>query len=155
MTNHTWVHTSYFRGDLKAYLYIQRITISKLYVVPNVHRTWSQHFMQIGTHSMGEGASSAVHALWPSRWAYWKPPCGRSVGAQSLQVATAGAKLKDACFLEEKLWQTYTVSLKSRGVIFHSVYVLKLWSIYTVEYCSAIKKFIWISPNEMDETGAH
>ena len=27
---------------------------------------------------------------------------------KSLQMGTAGMKLKDACFLEEKLWPTYT-----------------------------------------------
>ena len=35
-------------------------------------------------------------------------------------------------------------------------WIRKLWYIYTMEYYSAIKKeFIWISSNEMDETGAH
>ena len=31
---------------------------------------------------------------------FWAP--------KSLQMVTAAMKLKDACFLEEKLWQTYT-----------------------------------------------
>ena len=30
-----------------------------------------------------------------------------------------------------------------------------LRNLHTVEYYSAIKKFIWIISNEMDETGAH
>ena len=35
-------------------------------------------------------------------------------------------------------------------------WIRKLWYIYTMEYYPAIKKeFIWISSNEMDETGAH
>ena len=34
-------------------------------------------------------------------------------------------------------------------------WIRKLWYIYTMEYYSAIKKFIWISSKEMDETGAH
>ena len=34
-------------------------------------------------------------------------------------------------------------------------WIRKLWYIYTMEYYSAMKKeFIWISSNEMDETGA-
>ena len=31
----------------------------------------------------------------------------------------------------------------------------ELWYIYTMEYCSVIKKCIWISSNEVDETGAY
>ena len=31
----------------------------------------------------------------------------------------------------------------------------KLWYIYTMEYYSAIKKIIWISSNEVDDTGAY
>ena len=31
----------------------------------------------------------------------------------------------------------------------------KLWYIYTMEYYTAIKKYIWISSNEVDETGAY
>ena len=31
----------------------------------------------------------------------------------------------------------------------------KLWYIYTMEYYSAIKEYIWISSNEVDETGAY
>ena len=35
-------------------------------------------------------------------------------------------------------------------------WIRKLWYIYSMEYYSAIKKeFIWISSNEVDETGAH
>ena len=35
-------------------------------------------------------------------------------------------------------------------------WIRKLWYIYTMDYYSAIKKeFIWISSNEIDETGAH
>ena len=33
-------------------------------------------------------------------------------------------------------------------------WIRKLWYIYTMEYYSAIKN-IWISSNEMDETGAY
>ena len=31
----------------------------------------------------------------------------------------------------------------------------KLWYIYTMEYYTAIKEYIWISSNEVDETGAY
>ena len=35
-------------------------------------------------------------------------------------------------------------------------WIRKLWYIYTMEYYSAIKKeYIWISSNEVDETGAY
>ena len=35
-------------------------------------------------------------------------------------------------------------------------WIRKLWYIYTMEYYSAIKKeHIWVSSNEVDETGAH
>ena len=34
-------------------------------------------------------------------------------------------------------------------------WIRKLWYIYTMEYYSAIKKCIWISSNEVDETGAY
>ena len=34
-------------------------------------------------------------------------------------------------------------------------WIRKLWYIYTVEYYSAIKKYILISSNEVDETGAY
>ena len=34
-------------------------------------------------------------------------------------------------------------------------WIRKLWYIYTMEYYSAIKKYIWISSNEVDETGAN
>ena len=34
-------------------------------------------------------------------------------------------------------------------------WIRKLWYIYTIEYYSAIKKWIWISFNEVDETGAY
>ena len=35
---------------------------------------------------------------------------------KSLQMVTVAVKLKDACFLEEKLWQTLDSVLKSRGI---------------------------------------
>ena len=34
-------------------------------------------------------------------------------------------------------------------------WIRKLWCIYTVEYYSAIKEHIWVSSNEVDETGAY
>ena len=34
-------------------------------------------------------------------------------------------------------------------------WIRKLWYIYTMEYYSAIKKCIWISSNQVDETGAY
>ena len=34
-------------------------------------------------------------------------------------------------------------------------WIRKLWYIYTMEYYSAIKKYIGISSNEVDETGAY
>ena len=34
-------------------------------------------------------------------------------------------------------------------------WIRKLWYIYTMEYYSAIKKNIWVSSNEVDETGAY
>ena len=35
-------------------------------------------------------------------------------GPESLQIVTAAMKLEDACFLEEKLWPTYTAYKKQR-----------------------------------------
>ena len=34
-------------------------------------------------------------------------------------------------------------------------WIRKLWYVYTMEYYSAIKKFIWLTFNEVDETGAY
>ena len=34
-------------------------------------------------------------------------------------------------------------------------WIRKLWYIYTMEYYSPIKKYIWMSSNEVDETGAY
>ena len=36
---------------------------------------------------------------------------------KSLQMVTAAMKLKDACFLEEKLWPTQTVYLKAETLL--------------------------------------
>ena len=41
-----------------------------------------------------------------------------AAAAKSLQVVTAAIKLKDACSLEEKLWETYTTYLKAETSLF-------------------------------------
>ena len=41
------------------------------------------------------------------KWKQWQTLF--SWTPKSLQIVTAAMKLKDACFLEEKLWQTLTV----------------------------------------------
>ena len=53
-----------------------------------------------------------------------------------------------ALFIRARTW-------KQRRCPSADEWIRKLWYIYTMEYYSAIKKFIWISSNEMDETGAH
>ena len=45
---------------------------------------------------------------------------------------------------------------RSKHLLISWLLIRKQWYIYTMDYYSAIKKeFIWISSNEMDETGAH
>ena len=39
------------------------------------------------------------------KWKWWHIVCGGGA-PKSLQTMTAAMKFKDACFLEEKLWQT-------------------------------------------------
>ena len=52
------------------------------------------------------------------QWKQWQTLF--SCAPKSLQMVTAAMKLKDACSLEEKLWQTYYAKLfiivKSRGI---------------------------------------
>ena len=48
----------------------------------------------------------------------------------SLQMVTIEIKLKDACSLEEKLWQTYTAYKKAETVLFNKVFgqQISIWS---------------------------
>ena len=39
------------------------------------------------------------------------------LGSKSLWMVTEAMKLKDTCFLEEKLWQTYTAYYKADNFV--------------------------------------
>ena len=53
--------------------------------------------------------ASGLITSWQIDRKQWKQWQTLFLGApKSLQMVTTATKLKDACFLEEKLWQTYT-----------------------------------------------
>ena len=67
------------------------------------------------------------HPSWQmdvEKWKQWQTLF--SWAPKSLQMVTAAMKLKDACSLAEKPWQTYNSILKSRGItLLISVHIVK------------------------------
>ena len=82
-------------------------------------------------------------ALWPSN-----PTAGHTHwGNQNWKRHTCTPMLIAALFIITKTWKQPRCPSADE-------WIRKLWYIYTMEYYSAIKKYIWISSNEVDETGA-
>ena len=102
-----------------------------------------------------------VQSLWRTAWRFLKkleielpydpatPLLGIHTEETKIERDTCSPMLIVALFILARTWKQPRCPLAYE-------WIRKLWYIYTMEYYSAIKKkYIWISSNEVDETGAY